>query len=149
MILEIDARLRAALPADGQPCGCVFRPLEGAAGVERVEIASVCVLHRRWLAAIMARAREAPAYQTSVKIFGPAYQPTTRHHGIRSAPPERPRDAAKPIQVGGVVQMDGPLYQQSRSALIESAPEEHEPEPTVADILGFDPSTPEEEEGQP
>jgi len=144
MILDSDERLDESLPKEGEPqaCGCEWkrtRTKHGAPG--KVELTRVCVLHRRWLTAIMSRMRTAPAFNASVKLVGPAYQQATRHGGGGRVP-ERVDHATVPAQPGGVMQMVGPLFQSSRSALVEEAPKLHheDPEPTVADILGFDPS---------
>lgn len=139
MILSTDARLLAALPKDGQSCGCTWNVTRTKHGLEQVAVGNVCMIHRRWLAAIMNRMRTAPAsFHQSVMLVGPAYQQATRHSGGGRTPEHF---GAETRQMGGVAQMDGPLYQQSRSATVEKAPKPAiEPEPTLEEILGFDPS---------
>lgn len=140
MILSTDARLLAALPKEGQPCGCTWNVTRTSRGVEQVAVGNVCMLHRRWLAAIMQRMRTQPAsFHQSVMLVGPAYQQATRHSGGGQTPEHF---GAETRQMGGVAQMDGPLYQHARSAVVEKAPKREidEPEPTLEEILGFDPS---------
>jgi hypothetical protein len=145
MILPTDARLLASIPKEGQPCACTWTITRTQRGVEQVALASVCLPHRRWLSAIMQRMRTAPtSFHQSVMLVGPAYQQATRHSGGGRTPEHF---EAMPKQMGGVAQMDGPLYQQARSATVEKAPKPAiEPEPTLAEILGFDPSI---TEGEP
>ena len=144
MILPTDARLLSLMPKDGQSCGCTWSITRTQRGAEQVALTSVCLPHRRWLSAIMTRMRTTPtSFHSSVKLVGPAYQQATRHSGGGTTPEHF---EAQPRQMGGVMQMDGPLYQQSRSAVVEKAPKPamRDPEPTLADILGFDPTVVEE-----
>lgn len=143
MNLPTDARLLAALPKEGQSCGCTWNVTRTKHGLEQVAVGNVCMIHRRWLSSIMQRMRTAPtSFHQSVMLVGPTYQQATRHSGGGHTPEHF---EAMPRQMGGVAQMDGPLYQHARSAVVEKAPKPAiEPEPTIADILGFDPSIIEE-----
>jgi hypothetical protein len=143
VILPTDANLLASLPKEGQSCGCTWNVTRTKHGLEQVVVGNVCLVHRRWLSAIMQRARTAPTSFKSVMLVGPTYQQATRHSGGGAAPEHF---EAMPRQMGGIARMDGPLYQHARSAVVEKAPKSEigESEPTLADILGFDPSIIEE-----